>query len=195
MRDQEARRKDLRREVFTIPNGISLIRLLLIPVIVYTYMVRHDLPWTLVAIGLSGLSDVLDGAIARRFHMVSDVGKVLDPVADKLTQGALVICLCQRQPVMIALFALLLVKELTQGVFGLMTVRHGLQVSSSRWYGKACTVIIYFSMLLILVWETIPQELVWVLVGLCAAALILSLTMYIRYFGAMLRGKPDGKDA
>ena len=76
-----------KENVLTIPNLLSLFRLLLIPVIVWLYCVRQDYRWTIVALAVSGLSDILDGIIARKFNMVSDLGKILDPCADKLTPG------------------------------------------------------------------------------------------------------------
>ena len=181
--------------VLTVPNAISLLRLLLIPVIVYLYTVRRSLPWTLVAIGLSGLSDILDGTIARRFHMVSNVGKILDPVADKLTQAALVVCLWQRHPALIGLFILLAVKEVAQGIIGLAAVRRGHRISSSQWYGKACTVVIYFSMLIMLIWQDMPAALMWVLLALCAGMLVLSLALYIRFFRTLAAGGADAPGA
>ena len=82
-----------KKEIFTIPNLLSLFRLCLIPLIVYEYCSVQNTTLAVLFIALSALTDVLDGKIARRFNMVSDVGKVLDPIADKLTQAALIICL------------------------------------------------------------------------------------------------------
>lgn len=68
-----------KENVLTIPNLLSLFRLLLIPVIVWLYCVRQDYRWTIVALAVSGLSDILDGIIARKFNMVSDLGKIRIP--------------------------------------------------------------------------------------------------------------------
>ena len=78
-----------KKEIYTIPNAMSLFRLCLIPFIVYLYWRQKEY----AAVGLivlSGATDIADGIVARRFHMVSDFGKILDPIADKLTQGAMV---------------------------------------------------------------------------------------------------------
>ena len=182
-----------REEIFTIPNVISLFRLVLIPVIIYQYTVRASLTGTLIALALSGLSDILDGWIARRFHMVSDLGKILDPIADKLTQAALMICLLRRNPVMVWLFVLLAIKEIAQATLGLLVIRRKNRVNSSHWYGKACTVVIYVAMLLMIVWQEMPQELVIALVGLCAAALLLALVMYARLYTSQLREAQHGE--
>ena len=77
--------------ILTIPNLISLFRILLIPLIIWLYCGKKQYAATIAVVAISGVSDIIDGKIARKFNMVSDVGKVLDPIADKLTQAALVL--------------------------------------------------------------------------------------------------------
>jgi len=74
-----------RDQILTIPNLLSLVRLLMIPMIIWLYCEKEDYVAAAVMIVLSGLTDIADGIIARKFHLVSDLGKILDPVADKLT--------------------------------------------------------------------------------------------------------------
>ena len=88
--------EDNRKQLLTIPNLLSAFRILLVPVIVWLYCGRGDYPLTACVLVLSGVTDIVDGFIARRFRMVSDLGKVLDPVADKLTQAAALGCLLTR---------------------------------------------------------------------------------------------------
>lgn len=80
-------------QVLTIPNLLSVIRLALIPLIVWLYVGKQAYSAAVIVILISGATDIIDGAITRRFHMVSDLGKILDPIADKLTQGAVILCL------------------------------------------------------------------------------------------------------
>ena len=77
--------------VYTIPNLLTFFRLCLIPILVWLYCAEENLLWTAAVLLLSGLTDVADGFIARQFHMGSKLGEVLDPVADKLTQGAMLL--------------------------------------------------------------------------------------------------------
>ena len=91
--------KDWKKEVFTIPNFLSLFRLLLIPVYIIIYLNAEEITDYYIAGGIlavSCLTDLVDGQIARRFNMISTVGKVLDPLADKLTQLALIHCLATK---------------------------------------------------------------------------------------------------
>lgn len=83
-------RKD---QVLTIPNLLSVIRLALIPLIVWLYIGKQEYSAAVAVILISGATDIIDGFIARKFNMVSDLGKILDPVADKLTQATVILCL------------------------------------------------------------------------------------------------------
>lgn len=88
-----------KREIFSIPNVLGYIRILLIPLFVWRYLTAQSGADYYTAAGivlLSGLTDLFDGLIARRFHMITELGKVLDPIADKLTQAAIVFCLMFR---------------------------------------------------------------------------------------------------
>lgn len=111
------------KRIFTIPNLLSVFRLVLIPVFVWTYCVREAYLVTAGILLLSGLTDIADGFIARRFHMVSDLGKALDPIADKLTQAAMLFCLVIRFPLMWFPLIALGMKEISGGILSLLTIR------------------------------------------------------------------------
>ena len=93
--------KNLFKGCLTVPNLLSLIRIFLIPAFAVLYYKGH-IGWAVLMLALSGISDFLDGKIARRFNQVSELGKILDPVADKLTQITiavmLYICLLYTSP-------------------------------------------------------------------------------------------------
>ena len=90
-RIEHAQQADTHR-ILTVPNLLSFFRILLIPVIICLYF-KEQYWWAFGLLVLSGATDVVDGWIARTFHVVSDFGKAIDPVADKLTQIALLLCL------------------------------------------------------------------------------------------------------
>ena len=132
-----------KNQICTIPNLLSLVRLLLIPVILWLYIGLKSNTWAITVIILSGLTDVVDGFIARRFHMISDFGKVLDPVADKLTQGALILCLTVTYDWMKWLIILFLIKECAMLIMGYLAIRKEDNVNSAQWHGKLNTVVLY----------------------------------------------------
>ena len=171
-----------KQEIFTIPNALSLFRILLIPLIVWLYVSRGQRYAAVGLVALSGLTDIADGYIARHFNMVSDVGKILDPIADKLTQAAILLCLAGRYPVIWWVFALMCVKEPVQGLLGYAASRVTGQVQPARWYGKVSTGVFYGTMLLLLLFPAMPERLAWYLIGLCAAALMMALILYARYY-------------
>ena len=118
--------------IWTIPNILSIFRMVLIPVFVWTYCgLKNDLATALVLL-LSGISDTADGIIARRFNMITTLGKAIDPVADKLTQIAMLLCLLTRFPSLIILFALLLIKEITGGVMSLLILKRRKQIGRAH---------------------------------------------------------------
>ena len=177
-------KKDNSKKIFTIPNVISMFRLLLIPVFVWSYMVLKNDLVTVILIAVSGVSDVADGFIARRFNMVSDLGKALDPVADKLTQFAMLLCLVSRFPYLLIPFALLLVKEIVAAVTGMAVIKATNMVRGAEWHGKLATSSLYIMMILHLIWpvfangEPILPVVSYISVGIATAAILLSFILY-----------------
>ena len=101
--------KDWKKEVFTIPNLLSLFRLALIPVYIYIYLGATETYQYITAgtiMAVSCLTDLIDGKVARRFNMVSTLGKILDPLADKITQFTLTVRLSLKHPQLFPVLAL-----------------------------------------------------------------------------------------
>ena len=109
-------------KIFTIPNLLSFLRLVMIPWFVWEYLDQENSIGTALILLLSGFTDTIDGMIARRFNMVSNLGKALDPVADKLTQIAMIACLVIRFPHMWVVLGVLVVKELFVLITSLLSI-------------------------------------------------------------------------
>ena len=170
--------KDKNKQIFTIPNLLSAFRLLLVPVIVWLYCGKGDYPLAAWALVLSGVTDVADGFIARRFHMVSELGKVLDPVADKLTQTAALACLLTRFQAVWWLLGVLVAKETFMTFMGLLVIRRTGAVYSAAWHGKLATCVLYAVIFVHIVWFGIPPAVSAPLVAAGVASILLSLTLY-----------------
>ena len=112
-----------KKQILTIPNLLSLVRLILIPCIVWLYSFEKNYYAAIGMIILSGVTDIVDGWIARHFNMVSDFGKFLDPLADKLTQAALLICLLSEYSLMWALIVIFGVCEITKLILGFIIAK------------------------------------------------------------------------
>lgn len=177
-----------KEQLLTIPNLLSVVRLLLIPLIVWLYCARQEYELAVLIILLSGATDVVDGFIARRFHMVSDFGKILDPVADKLTQGALILCLTVKYKMMYALIGVFVVKELVMMILGVYTIRKKDAVNSAKWYGKATTVVIYAVMTVLILFPEIPAAVANGMIAVCGGVILASLGLYANFYYKLLRG-------
>lgn len=165
-------------KILTIPNLLSIFRLCLIPIFVWLYCVEHQYLWTAGILVLSGITDIVDGFIARHFNAVSDIGKILDPIADKLTQGVMLICLCIRFPFIIALIVTMALKEIFVGITGLMAIHRTGKVQSAKWHGKIATILLYSTMILHVIWYNIPLEVSSLLILICIGIVILSFVLY-----------------
>ena len=179
--------KQMRREAFSIPNLLSYFRLLLIPLFIMLYL-REDFTAALITLAASGLSDVLAGKIARKFNMVTDLGKVLDPVADKLTQCAMMFCVAMRYPAMWWLLGIHVVKELIMIVMGCYVLKKTDTVNSAIWVGKLCPGVIYAVMMLHVIDPYLPQAASVAMTVVCAGLILLSLVVYTMRYVKILGG-------
>ena len=167
-----------KNKILTVPNVLSFFRLCLIPIIVWLYISKEDYFWTLMVLLLSGLTDVVDGIIARKCNMISDFGKAFDPIADKLTQAAMLCCLVVRFNYMLIPLGMLVIKEVVTGITALISIKKTEQVEGAVWHGKLTTVVLYLMMAVHLVWFNIPTTVSLIMVGVCIGIMIMSFIMY-----------------
>lgn len=187
-----------------VPNSLSALRILLIPVFCYAFMSDPaDYIIAGAALLLSALSDALDGFLARKLNQVTELGKWLDPIADKLTLGAVVACmwikLHVRIPVVTPLFAFLILKELIMAIGGTIVTHGRDEMIPAQWWGKLGTAVFYSCMVLIMIVSVLDLGgdkqtlLITLLVALPAAAMLFALTRYVIFALKLLRG--DGAKA
>lgn len=184
--------KDWKKEILTIPNLLSLFRLVLIPVYVVIYLQATEQAHYFIAGGIlaaSTLTDLIDGKIARRFNMISNVGKVLDPIADKLTQFTLMLCLAinhpvaKNQPVIWVIFALFVLKEIFQLVLMCVYLRKGKMLSGALLSGKICTAVLFVSLILLVLMPGINATAAAVISMINGALLLVAFVHYaLTYF-------------
>lgn len=165
-------------KIFTIPNILSMLRIAMIPLIVWLYHFKEEYLLSAGVLIISGVTDVVDGIIARKCGMVSNLGKALDPVADKLTQTAMLACLVFKFPLMGIPLGLMVIKEFVSGIWSLLVIRRTKEVRGAEWHGKAATVLLYAMMLLHAVWPNIPVGASHTTIGLCTAMMLVSFLLY-----------------
>ncbi|HJA07213.1 MAG TPA: CDP-alcohol phosphatidyltransferase family protein [Candidatus Mediterraneibacter pullicola] len=175
-------------KILTIPNLLSLFRLLLIPLIIWMYTFKKEYFAAGTLLILSGLTDLADGFIARHFNAVSNVGKILDPIADKLTQAAMLFCLVTRFPLMAAPLGVLVLKEIFIGTTGLLMIRKTGEVIGADFHGKVATTLLYIMMILHIFWISIPAGISAATIGICLVSMIFTLFIYGKRNVKVLRG-------
>lgn len=188
--------KDLFKNWNTIPNWISFARIIMIPIFGVLFW-KGEIGWSVFVLFLSGFSDFIDGKIARKFNQVSDLGKMLDPVADKLTQITIAVLLYLRfsaaedglVKTFSWIFLIFIIKEFVMVAFGAFMVAIGLRPSAAEIYGKLATFAFYAVMLLLFafapevgaftnIW-VIPETLLVILVSLTAILCIVAFVSYL----------------
>ncbi len=183
----------------TIPNWLSFIRIALIPVFAVLFVQGHQLVAVIVMI-CAALTDLFDGKIARKFNQVSNLGKILDPIADKLSQMAIVIVLLYtywENPIKY-LFFFFIVKEVPMLLGGALLLSKGMRPTAAEIWGKVATNVFYIAMIIILAFGengalcnvthfTLPSVVTWVLVALSAVSALVSLLGYVPGFLKQLK--------
>lgn len=179
---------------WNVPNALSVLRILLVPVFLMLYLTRMDY-WAFGVLVLSGVTDALDGFIARRYNQITDCGKLLDPISDKLTQVAVVVALATRFDELLPLAALCLVKESCQAIGGAIMLKRQCAVRGSKWFGKVSTVVFYASMSALVLFD-LSGFIRWLLVGLAGGCMLVAFVGYLRIFIEVSReGKPVSAEA
>lgn len=186
--------KDLFTDWNTIPNWMCFVRIALIPVFAVLFIKGYYL-WAVITMIVAALTDVFDGKIARKYNMVSNLGKILDPIADKLSQMAIVVILIikfwQNDGIVKYIFFLFIIKELIMIIGGGILLSKGMRPTAAEVWGKVATVVFYVFMITIIalgspdsplvgVWffKQLPQTLTTVMVIISAVLAFVSLFGY-----------------
>lgn len=180
-------RQDWKREYFSVPNLMGYFRIILIPVYLWFYFNASgtaDYVKAAAVIGISGLTDCFDGKIARRFDLITEWGKILDPIADKLTLGAVILSLTFRYPLMRAVVLLYIVKEGYMLIMGGLMMKKGRHMDGAQWYGKVCTAYTYVMIFLLLI-PGLPAMATKAMIGLCCLIMLFTLASYVLFYGRM----------
>ena len=181
-------KKFKKKELLSVPNCMGYFRILLIPVFCVVYL-RADTPgekYLAAAILLiSTVTDFLDGKIARHFHMITEFGKFLDPVADKLTHAAVALCLAFHYPLMRWLIFLMVIKEGFMAVMGAWNLKHGQKLNGAKWFGKVCTATLFLVLCVLVLLPGISVKTVNFLVYSEMVIMAVTLLLYIPEFWRM----------
>lgn len=176
-----------KNQLRTIPNLLSLFRLVLIPVYILIYLnAKTPGHYVLAAavLAISCFTDMLDGKIARKYNLITTLGKILDPVADKATQFSLILCLSIRHPALRPVVLLFIIKEGFQLIAGILALSNGKMLPGALFAGKLCTTIMFLSLIILVLLPGLGEPVVNLIAGLDALFLTISFVSYIlAYYG------------
>ena len=187
-----------KKDIFTLPNVLSLLRIFMAPLFAFLYF-KQDYIMAATVLLVSGLTDVLDGIIARKFNLITTVGKILDPVADKLTQAIIIFCMTinhyeDENSLLIFVLILLFAKEFTMLLGAIVLFKAGARPSESKWKKKLGTVMIYFLFIAILLQDILTTQYISVVAinvicVITAICLLFSLFNYYPIFKEIQNGE------
>lgn len=178
-----------------IPNILTIIRILLIPLIIF-YIFTGNYILAFIIFTISGLTDIADGCIARKFNLISNFGKLMDPLADKLTQIATLACLSITDIIPTWILFIVLLKEFIM-IVGASFLYGKDVVVYSKWYGKLATVLFYIAIVCSLLSKQFGLTGLWqnLGIGLFCLALITTIFALIMYVKDLYqKGFIDKKD-
>lgn len=187
------------RYIFTIPNILSYLRILMIPPFMYLFLKGKYLESAIVIV-LSGLSDCIDGFLARRLNQITQLGKMIDPVADKLTLIAVGVCLSVTEPMIIPVIFILALKDILMLIGASVLLKKHIMPVASAWYGKVGTVCFYVSVAAIVVFDIILKFenfgiVSFIMLSVTAVIMIYSLIRYYLIFRALIKEAKEKKSA
>ena len=176
--------KDWKKEIFTIPNLLSLFRLILIPVYILIYLNAQEATDYYLAGGIlavSCLTDMIDGKIARRYNMITSLGKLLDPLADKATQFSLILCLTIKveNHLLWSLVGLFVLKEGFQAIAGCVRLRKGIMLKGALFSGKICTTILFISLIVMVIMPDLSPTAIDVITIVDAVFMLIAFVHYV----------------
>lgn len=167
-----------KEDLFKVPNILCYIRILLVPLFIYLFISEYYWQSAIVVIA-AALTDILDGYIARHFNLITDWGKFIDPVADKLMQFSMLIVTIFKIKWVLILVIIFAIKEIILLTVGLYIYHKDYNLNGANWAGKLCTVIMDIVLLIFIAFDNIPDGLAISLICLVIIFMIISFIVYL----------------
>jgi len=176
-----------------IPNILSFFRICLVPVFVIVYFTdNNDIKYYAILVyAIAGLSDLLDGYIARRFEAQSKLGKLLDPLGDKLMTFTVLICITISRPVLLWAVLVFFVKEILMGIGGLIIHKKAhVELPPANFIGKAATFIFFLVCIALMLFSRIPDSVAVILTAVAICLTMIALFVYLNSYIKIMKPRP-----
>ena len=185
-----------KKSSLNIPNILSIFRLCMIPVFVLAYFWAGETGpryYALIIYIIAQGTDALDGYLARKLNQITRLGRVLDPLADKLMSFTVLMCLVIDHPVLWWAAAVMFLKECLMGIGALVQYKRITDVPPSNILGKLSTIYFYCLFITAMLYHDMPPVALNIVVGIGIALMLAAFAIYIATFVKLSR-KPSGKE-
>lgn len=177
-----------------VPNILSSIRICLVPIFVMTYFYESGSIkiYAAAVYAAASFTDFLDGYIARKYSLISDLGKILDPLGDKLMTLAVLVCITVDQIIPVWAVVVAITKELLMLLGGaIIRKREGGEIPSSNIIGKTSTVVFFIVCVTLMIFRSIPDRAATLMISAAIILMLMALISYIRTFVYIMK-KTEG---
>ena len=175
-----------------IPNILSIIRIFLVFVFVFVFFALNSPIWALVVFLTAGATDIVDGYLARKYNWISNLGKILDPFADKFMQCTALVCLCIKAYVPLWFVLVFFAKEMATLIIGLLVIKRRSVVVVSKWYGKSAVCLFYLAIFLSVVCRSFLEQNPLISILMFAAVAIFAMLAfggYIKHYSSLKKNE------
>lgn len=172
-----------------IPNILSIIRLLMAPVFVAVYFSGRENSTVMAAIVyiVASLTDILDGMIARRFNMTSELGKILDPLGDKVMTFTVLICITVGGIIPVCVVLIFAIKEILMGLGGFLLHRRIMSIPGSNILGKSATVVFFVVCTSLMLFPQISTAAAAAMMSVAVIIMLVAFCSYIKTFAGIIK--------
>lgn len=184
--DDEMRGTPKKEDFLKIPNLLCYLRILMVPLFIYLFYNDYHIQSALVVIA-AAVTDILDGYIARHYNLITDWGKFIDPVADKMMQLSMLIVTIFKVKWILILAILFAIKEILLLIIGIYIYHNDYNLKGANWAGKLCTVVLDTVMVIFIAFPTPPDAVAIALVGIVTIFLFISFISYMREYMKIYR--------
>ena len=172
-------------DLWTVPNILTYLRFALVVPFVILFLHEKYLE-SAICIGLSGISDCLDGFFARKLNQVTQLGKLLDPIADKITLISVMFCMAFYAPNVIPILVILIAKDVAMLIGGVSLLKRKITPPAAEWFGKLATIVFYFAVCIIVFLKAVINY-ENLLLSITAVVMLYALYRYAKIFMALIK--------